>query len=57
MTQLEKRKIAVRVADSINSIEGAEVSEKAKQLSYQWANGEISSEQMKAALLARYKRA
>ena len=57
MSQYEKRKIAIRVADSINSIEGVPVSENAKKLSWQWAKGEITSEQMKEMLLSRYVKA
>lgn len=47
MSQYEKRKIAIKVADSINAIEGATVSENAKILSQQWAKGEIIADQMK----------
>ena len=53
----KKRKLAVKVADTLNKIEGVPVSEKAHQISAQWANGEITGEQMKAALLAIHKRA
>lgn len=54
---IEKRKAAVRVADNLNRIEGVPVSEKARQLSYKWAQGQITGEEMKAALLAMHKRA
>ncbi len=57
MSQYEKRKIAIKVADSINSIEGAPVSENAKKLSLQWAKGEITAEQMKKMLISQYVRA
>ncbi len=57
MSQYEKRKIAIKVADSINSIEGAPVSENAKKLSLQWAKGEITAEQMKKMLISQYIRA
>ncbi len=57
MSQYEKRKIAIKVADSINSIEGAPVSENAKMLSWQWAKGEITAEQMKKLLISQYARA
>ncbi len=57
MSQYEKRKIAIKVADSINSIEGAPVSENAKKLSVQWAKGEITAEQMKKSLISQYVRA
>ncbi len=57
MSQYEKRKIAIKVADSINSIEGAPVSENAKKLSHQWAKGEITAEQMKKLLISQYAKA
>ena len=53
--QLEKRVAAVKTADAINAIEGAPVSDYAKKLSASWARGELSGEQMKAALLAYHK--
>ena len=52
-----KRQIAIRVADTINSIEGAPVTAYAKELSAKWAKGEISGEEMKAKLIAAHKRA
>ena len=57
MSQYEKRKIAIKVADSINAIEGATVSENAKILSQQWAKGEITADQMKKILLSQYVKA
>lgn len=54
--QLNKRIIAVKTADAINAIEGAPVSNYAKQLSASWARGELTGEQVKAALLAYHKR-
>ncbi len=54
MSQYEKRKIAVKVADAINAIEGHPVSDNAKNLSNQWANGEITAEQMKELLISQY---
>lgn len=51
---LEKRKIAVRVADTLNSIEGAPVSDKAKKLALQWSRGEITGEHMKSAIIAMH---
>ena len=53
--QLEKRVAAVKTADAINAIEGAPVSDYAKKLSASWARGELTGEQMKAALLAYHK--
>lgn len=55
-SMMKKRKLAIKVADTLNKIEGVPVSEKAQQISAQWANGEITGEQMKAALLAIHKR-
>ena len=54
--QLNKRIVAVKTADAINAIEGAPVSNYAKQLSASWARGELTGEQVKAALLAYHKR-
>ena len=53
--QLNKRVAAVKTADAINAIEGAPVSDYAKQLSASWARGELTGEQMKAALFAYHK--
>ena len=53
--KIAKRQRAVRLAHAINSIEGVPVSRNAKDLSDAWARGEISGEQMKAALLASHK--
>ena len=53
--QLKKRVAAVKTADAINAIEGAPVSDYAKKLSASWARGEMTGEQMKAALLAYHK--
>lgn len=52
-----KRAAAVKVADALNKIEGVPVSEHARLLSNKWANGEITGEQMKAALLLVHKKA
>lgn len=52
-----KRQHAVRVADAINKIEGVPVTAYARRLSVKWANGEITGEQMKEALLAIHKKA
>lgn len=53
--QLNKRITAVKTADAINAIEGAPVSDYARQLSASWARGELTGEQMKTALLASHK--
>ena len=54
--QLNRRIAAVKTADAINAIEGAPVSDYAKQLSAKWARGELTGDQVKAALLAHHKR-
>ena len=53
--QLSKRFAAVKMADAINAIEGAPVSDYARRLSASWARGELTGEQMKTALLASHK--
>lgn len=55
--QERKRRIAaVKTADAINAIEGAQVSEYARELSLRWSRGEITGEEMKAALLESHKK-
>lgn len=54
--QRDRRMIAVKTADAINAIEGVPVSDYAKKLSASWARGELTGEQMKAALLASHKK-
>lgn len=54
--QLNRRFVAVKTADAINAIEGAPVSAYARSLSESWARGEITGEQMIAALLASHKK-
>ncbi len=49
--QISRRIAAVKTADAINAIEGVPVSNYARMLSRSWARGELSGEQMKAALL------
>lgn len=51
-----KRKSAIKLADTLNKIEGVPVSEYARQLSEKWARGEITGEQMKQALIASHKK-
>lgn len=45
--QIQRRMRAVKIADAINNIEGVPVSGGAKELSTLWANGELSSSEMK----------
>lgn len=54
--QINRRIAAVKTADAINAIEGVPVSDYARTLSLCWARGEITGEQMKAALLASHRR-
>ncbi len=54
--ELNRRVAAVKTADAINAIEGAPVSNYARKLSFLWAKGEITGEQMKAALQASHKK-
>ena len=57
MDQMMNRRIAaVKAADAINAIEGVPVSDYAKTLSICWAKGEITDQQMKAALLASHEK-
>ena len=51
----ERRIQAVKLADVLNAIEGVPVSEYAKMLSHCWANGDLTGEQMKEALLASHR--
>ena len=51
-----KRLNAIRVADALNKIEGVPVSENTRIFARKWANGEITGEQMKAALLQAHQR-
>lgn len=56
ITAKERRIQAVKLADALNAIEGVPVSEYAKMLSRCWANGDLTGEQMKEALLASHYR-
>lgn len=47
---------AVKLADALNAIEGVSISAYAQTLSRCWANGELTGEQMKEALLASHKK-
>ena len=51
-----RRLKAVKLADAVNKIEGVPVSENARRLSAQWARGEITGEEMKAALIKKHRR-
>lgn len=54
--QINRRIAAVKTADAINAIEGAPVSRYARTLSYAWAKGELTGEQMKRALLDSHRK-
>lgn len=57
MSPIETRRTAaIKVADALNMIEGVPVSAFAKDLSIKWAKGEITSSDMKAALIAKHKK-
>ena len=51
-----KRTSAVKVADTLNNIEGVPVTAFAKELSAKWARGEITGEEMKQALLKKHRK-
>lgn len=51
-----KRKAAIKVADTLNKIEGVPVFDYARELSEKWAKGEITGNQMRSALIAAYKK-
>lgn len=51
-----KRTAAIRVADTLNNIEGVPVTTFAKELSAKWARGEITGAQMKAFLLEKHRK-
>lgn len=55
--QERKRRVAaVKTAEAINAIESAPVSDYARELSLRRSRGEITGEEMKAALLESHRR-
>ena len=46
----------MKLADAVNEIEGVPVTENARWLSDQWVRGEITGDEMKAALLEKHRR-
>ena len=52
----QRRMRAIQGAEAINAIEGAPISDYARQLFARWANGEITHEEMNEALISRHKR-
>ena len=56
MTERNRRIQDVKLADALISMEGVTVSDYAKTLSQRWADGELTGEQMKEALLAFHRK-
>lgn len=55
--QAKTRKLAaVKTADTINAIEGIPVSDYVRSLSDRWVKGEVTGDEMKAALLEHYRK-
>ena len=50
--ELRKRIAAVKTADAVNAIEGALVSDYARELSTRWARGELTDDEMLEELWA-----
>lgn len=55
--QRKRRAAAVKIADTINNIEGVPASEFARDLSEKWIRGEISGSEMKNAIIASHRKA
>lgn len=56
-TKARNRRIqAMKLADALIAMEGVTVSNYAKTLSQRWADGELTGEQMKEALLAFHRK-
>ena len=53
--QQNRRLAAVKTADAINAIEGVPVSDYAKKLSESWARGELTGDQVRAALSSYHR--
>lgn len=56
MTEKNRRIQAVKLADALISMEGVTISDYAQTLSQRWADGELTGEQMKEALLAFHRK-
>jgi len=52
----KKRERAMKIASAIGSIEGVPVSEKTKQLYMKWVKGELTEEQVIAALNQKHRK-
>ena len=56
-TKARNRKIqAMKLTDALIAMEGVTVSDYAKTLSQRWADGELTGEQMKEALLIFHRK-
>lgn len=53
--QVERRIRAASVANAVNDIEGAPISDFAKELNRKWIKGELTHEDRHAILLERYR--
>lgn len=56
MKARNRRIQAMKLADALIAMEGVTVSDYAKTLSQRWADGELTGEQMKEALLAFHRK-
>lgn len=54
--EIQKRKKAVKIADTINGIEGVPISDFAKELSDKWVLGTISDSQMIEMLVNAHRK-
>ena len=54
--ELRKRIAAVKTADAVNAIEGALVSDYARELSTRWARGELTDDEMLEELWAAQRK-
>jgi hypothetical protein len=51
-----KRITTIKIADTLNKIEGVSISDFTRELSDKWAKGEIIGSQIKVALIAKHKK-
>ena len=56
MTERNRRIQAVKLADALIAMDSVTVSDYAKTLSQRWADGELTGERMKEALLAFHRK-
>lgn len=54
--QIQRQKRAIKIADAVNNIEDVPVSNYAKELAEQWADGTISATQMKKFLIQIHRK-